>query len=226
MHGGYADYVIVPHPRYLVAFDGIPREVAATYACSGITAWSALQKTAITRPDQTLLLIGVGGVGMNALHLAPNAVPGRVIVADVDPAKRDKALAAGAAAAFDPRHPQAVQQVKEWTNGGCAAAIDFVGRPETAQFGLDCLQPKGGTLVIVGLYGDRLELPLPLLPLRMLTIRGSYVGTLDDLKTVVRLAQQGKVPFIPVRTRPLDEVNAALADLAEGRVIGRQVLVP
>jgi D-arabinose 1-dehydrogenase-like Zn-dependent alcohol dehydrogenase len=226
VHGGYADHVIVPHPRYLVPFDGIPREVAATYACSGITAWSALQKTGIARPDQTLLLIGVGGVGTNALHLAPNAVPGKVIVADVDPVKREQALAAGAAAAFDPRDPAAAKQVREWTGGGCAAAIDFVGRPETAQFGLDCLQQKGGTLVVVGLYGDRLELPLPLLPLRILTIRGSYVGTLDDLKTVVRLAQEGKAPFIPVRRRPLEEVNAALADLAAGRVVGRQVLVP
>ncbi len=225
-HGGYGDHVVVPHPRYLVAFDGIPRELACTYACSGVTAWAALDKAGIRRDDQALLLIGVGGVGMNALALARCRVPGPVVVADIDPEKREAALAAGAAAVFDPADADAVRAVREWSAGGVWGAIDFVGRPETARFGLSCLVTKGGTLVVVGLYGGRLELPMPWLPLRALTLRGSYVGTLDDLRTVVRLAQEGKVPPIPVTRRPLEEANAALEDLAAGRVRGRQVLVP
>ncbi len=224
--GGYTDYIIVPHPRYLVPFDGLPRELACTYACSGVTAWGALGKTGIQRDDQALLLIGAGGVGMNALALAPSRVPGPVAVADVDPAKREAALAAGAAAVFDPADAGEAEAVRAWSGGGAWAVIDFVGRPETVQFGLSCLVPKGGTLVVVGLYGGRLELPVPWLPLRALGLRGSYVGTLDDLRIVVRLAQAGKVPPIPVTRRPLEEANAALEDLAAGRVRGRQVLVP
>ncbi len=224
--GGYASHILVPHPRYLVPFDGLPRELACTYACSGVTAWAALGKTGVRRDDQALLLIGAGGVGMNALALAPSRVPGPVAVADIDPEKRELALGAGAAAAFDPSAPDVVERVQEWSAGGAWAVIDFVGRPETARFGLSCLVAKGGTLVVVGLYGGRLELPMPWLPLRALTLRGSYVGTLDDLRTVLRLAQEGKVPPIPVTRRPLEEANAALADLAAGRVRGRQVLVP
>ena len=94
------------------------------------------------------------------------------------------------------------------------------------RFGLSCLLPKGGRLVVVGLYGGRLPLPVPWLPLRALTLCGSYVGTLADLRTVIRLAQAGKVPPIPITQRPLEEANAALEDLAAGRVEGRQVLVP
>ncbi|HET6468785.1 MAG TPA: alcohol dehydrogenase [Geminicoccaceae bacterium] len=223
--GGYSDYVLVPHPRYLVDFDGIPAELACTYACSGITAWSALGKTGAVREDDRVLLIGAGGVGLNAVHLAPSALPGPVAVADADPGKRQAAAAAGASWTVDNTAPEAQQAVRDWSGGGVAAVIDFVGRPETARFGIDVLR-KGGTLVMVGLYGSALSLPLPFLPLRMLTLKGSYVGTLEDLKTVVGLARAGKVPPLKVEPRPLAEANAALADLVAGRVVGRIVLQP
>ena len=116
--------------------------------------------------------------------------------------------------------------MREAGGGGVGTVIDFVGRPVTAAFALASLVPKGGTLVVVGLFGDRLRIPLPHFPLRALTIRGSYIGTLEDLRTVVRLAQEGRFEPAPVTTRPLGEANAALADLAAGRVVGRQVLVP
>ena len=115
--------------------------------------------------------------------------------------------------------------VKEASGGGVAAALDLVGRPQTSRFAIDTLR-KGGTLVVVGLYGDRLGLPMPWLPLRMLTLKGSYVGTLDDLKTIIRLAQAGKVPALKVERRPLEAANSALTDLAAGRVTGRVVLSP
>ena len=165
--GGYSTHVLVPDPRYLVDFGDVPIEVACTYACSGITALSALRKTGAEEERDRVLLIGAGGVGLNGLHLARAVLPSPPVVADVDAGKREAALAAGAALAVDNASADAVAAVKEWSGGGVAAAIDFVGRPETSRFALDCLR-KGGTLVAVGLYGDRLPLPLPWLPLRML----------------------------------------------------------
>ena len=83
--GGYGTHVIVPHGRYLLPYDGIPQGLAATYTCSGITAFSALKKTRdhLTADDH-LVIIGAGGVGGSAVHIAPAAVAGKIIVADID----------------------------------------------------------------------------------------------------------------------------------------------
>jgi len=225
--GGYSTHVLVPDARYLVDYEGLDPAVACTYACSGVTALSALKKTGLTRDDQTLLLVGCGGVGLQALQMARAVVPGRIVVAEPDAKKREAALAAGADHVVDNRDPgAAVQAVKDLSGGGATAAIDFVGRPETARFAIDALRQKGGTLVVVGLYGDKLVYPLPLFPLRVLSVRGSYVGTLQDLQEVVRYAREGRLKPLPVTKVPLEQVNAAMADLAAGRVTGRIVLAP
>ena len=69
-------------------------------------------------------------------------------------------------------------------------------------------------------------MPLPLLPQRRLTVRGSYVGDLNDLMELMALAKAGKVPAIPIKTRPLAEINAVLEELRAGKVLGRIVVTP
>lgn len=224
-NGGYSDHVLVPHPKYLVDYTGIPTELACTYACSGITAYHALRKTDAVGPDDDVVIIGAGGVGLSAVHLARHVVEGKIIVADVDATKRSLARQSGAHETVDNGEPDAVEKVREMTGGGAAAAIDFVGAPATAGFGMSVLR-KGGTLVTVGLYGGAYALPLVLLPLAIHSIKGSYVGTLEDLHQVIDLAKAGKVPPIPVEVRPLDEANAALDDLRAGKIMGRVVLQP
>ena len=225
-HGGYADHVVVPDARYLVPYDGLDPRVACTYACSGVTALSALKKTGLTREDQTLLMVGSGGVGLQAVQMARAVVKGRIIVADTDPAKRQAALAAGADQAIDNSGQEAFKEVKEATGGGADAAIDFVGRPATASFAVASLRPKGGTLVVVGLYGARLPLPLAWLPLRAMTLRGSYVGTQRDLEELIGFARDGRLSPLPVDPRPFAAVNQAMTDLGAGKVTGRIVLTP
>jgi D-arabinose 1-dehydrogenase-like Zn-dependent alcohol dehydrogenase len=223
--GGYGTHVIVPHGRYLLSHEGVPQGLAATYTCSGITAFSALKKTRerLTANDH-LVIIGAGGVGGSAVHIAPAAVAGKVIVADIDAQKRAHARQMGAVATIDNAAPDAVKQVMAATDGGAAAAIDFVGSPQTMQFGVNILR-KGGKLVMVGLYGGANPVSTVLFPFKMMTIEGSYVGTLDDLRELLALVQAGKVPPIPIETRPANEASAALSDLkAGGRVRGRVVL--
>ena len=174
--------------------------------------------------EDSLLLIGAGGVGLSTLHVARAITPAKLIVADVDPAKRAVAEKEGAAV-VDNAAPDALAKVRELSGGGIAAAIDLVGRPATARLGIEALR-KGGTLVVVGLYGDRMQLPMPWLPLRMLTLKGSFTGTLAEFKELIALAKAGRIPPIPVHDRPLAEVNAALEDLRKGRVTGRTVLRP
>jgi len=223
-NGGYADEVIAPHPKYLIPYDGIPAELACTYACSGLTAYSALKKVSHLTEKDTLVIIGAGGVGLSAVHFASAVVNARVVVADIDPEKREAALKSGADAAIDNSDPEALSRFMAET-GGAAAAIDFVGAPPTAQFGLNCLK-RGGTLVVVGLFGSSIPLSLPTLPLAMRTIMGSYVGTLEEMKELMALVQKGKVAPIPYSVRPLEEAHSCLMDLKDGKTVGRYVLKP
>jgi D-arabinose 1-dehydrogenase-like Zn-dependent alcohol dehydrogenase len=223
--GGYSDYTIVPHPKYLVDYGNVPTELACTFACAGLTAYGAIRKAGTLTEDDYLVLIGAGGVGLSGLHIAPSVVPAKLIVADVDPQKRGIARQAGAFATIDNSEPDAVAKVMELTGGGARASIDFVGAPQTARFGLEVLR-RGGTLVNVGLYGGALSLPLPWMPQRSLSLRGSYVGTLEEMEEVMALGREGKVPPIPIEVRPLDQAAQSLDDLRAGRVAGRIVLKP
>ena len=83
---------------------------------------------------------------------------------------------------------------------------------------------KGGKLVQVGLFGGELTLPLPLMPIRALTVQGSYVGNPKELRELVQLANEGTLPALPVQTVPQHEANDALMRLRDGKVIGRLVL--
>ena len=224
--GGYGSHVIVPRARYLLPYDGIPQALAATYTCSGITAYSALKKTRehVTGADDHVVIIGAGGVGGSAVHIAPAAVQAKVVVADIDAQKRAHARQMGAVATIDNGAPDAVRQVMQATGGGAAAAIDFVGSPQTMAFGINVLR-KGGKLVMVGLYGGACPVSTVMFPFKMMTIEGSYVGTLDDLRELLALVQAGRVPPIPIETRPADQASQALLDLkAGGKVRGRVVL--
>lgn len=224
-NGGFAEYVVVPHPRYLIDYGDIAPALAGTYACSGLTAYSALKKVSSLTEKQWLVIIGAGGVGLSAVNIAPLVTKARVIVADIDEARRQAALKAGAHAAVDNSKPNALAEIKALTGGQAWAAIDFVGRPETAQFGLDSLC-RGGSLIVVGLHGGALSLPLATVAPRMLTIKGSQVGTLDELRELMTLARAGKVPAIPIETRPMSRAGETLDDLHAGRITGRVVLTP
>ena len=99
-----------------------------------------------------MLLVGLGGVGMMGLAIARALFRQPPIVADIDAAKRDAALAAGAAAAFDPADPQARKAIMAATGGGVMAACDFVGSEKSLAFATGVLA-RGGKVVVTGLLG-------------------------------------------------------------------------
>ncbi|PJX27683.1 hypothetical protein CAP48_00340 [Advenella sp. S44] len=220
--GGYAEQCVIPHPKYLVDIDGIDPSLAATYACSGLTAFSALRKVQIDKEKDLLLLFGLGGVGMAGLQLAMTMGFKRIAVADIDDAKRQYALDAGAMLALDPRDDSATNQLL-LTAGGVAASVDFVGTTTTSQLAVASLR-KGGTAVIVGLFGGDITLQLPPLVQRSITLRGSYVGTLQELKDLINLIKSGTVRPLPVEEVAFEHLNATLERLREGNVQGRAVL--
>jgi propanol-preferring alcohol dehydrogenase len=223
-HGGYADYLMVPHPRYLFDIGDMPSERAAPLACSGITTYSALKKVP-TIKDEPTVIIGAGGLGLMCLGLLQKMGGHSAIVVDIDPIKRDAAKQAGAAAVVDGAAPNAAQQIIDLTKGGAWAVIDLVGSSQSARVGYDSLC-KGGKYIIVGLFGGELTVSLPPIPMRALTIQGSYLGSLPEMAELISLVRRTGLPPVPVTTRPLSEVNAAMDQLRAGKVIGRVVLTP
>ena len=223
--GGFATHVLVPHTRYLFDIGNIPPERAAPLACSGVTAYSALRKVSDTLKDQPVVMIGAGGVGLMALALHAKMGGKSAIVVDIDPAKREAAKRAGAKVTIDGKAPDALDQIRAATGGGAWAVIDFVGAGTTVKMGVDATI-KGGKVIVVGLFGGDVVVPTPFFPIKALTIQGSYVGSLTEIAELLDLVKRTGAPDVPVATRPLAEVNAALNDLRDGRVVGRVVITP
>lgn len=220
--GGFADHVMVPHSRYLFDKGDVSDSLAATYACSGLTAYSALKKVGELHDGDELVIIGAGGVGMMAIQVA-RAQGLDPIVVDIAEDKLAAARELGVTRTFNSADASTAKEIRKAT-GGAYAAIDFVGAEASVNYGLGCLR-KGGMLIIVGLYGGSLTMPLPFLPMNARVIQGSYVGTLQDMSELMELVRAGKIAPIDIIERPLAEASAALADLKAGKVRGRQVLV-
>ena len=223
--GGFADFCLVPHPRYLVEIDGLDPAEAAPLACAGVTTYSALKKFGSRIHDAPVVIIGAGGLGLMAIAVLKSLGGKGAVVVDLDPAKREAAMAAGALAAVDAKAADAAQQIMALTDGGARAVLDLVGATATVTLGL-AASARGGHIVIVGLMGGDITVSLPVIPMRPLTIQGSYVGTLAELRELVALVKATHMPAVPLTRRPLSEVNAALQDLAAGRSIGRNILIP
>lgn len=220
--GGFAEYVLVPHGRYLFDKGEVSDSLAATYACSGLTAYSALKKVGDLGSGDEVVIIGAGGVGMMAIQIAIGKGLDPIVV-DIDEAKLAAVRDLGVTRIFNSGDPQSVKEVRKLT-GGAYAVLDFVGAEATVNYGLGCLR-KGGMIIIVGLYGGSLNIPLPFLPMNARIIQGSYVGTLKDMGELMELVRAGKIAPIDIQERPLAEAEAALSDLKAGKVRGRQVLV-
>jgi D-arabinose 1-dehydrogenase-like Zn-dependent alcohol dehydrogenase len=223
-NGGYADYMIVPHPRYLFDIGDLDPARAAPLACSGVTTFGALKKVTTLKSEPTVI-IGAGGLGLMCLALHRKMGGHSAIVVDIDPAKREAAKKGGATAVVDAKAADAVDQIKKLTKGGAWAVVDLVGSSQSARLGYDSLT-KGGKYIIVGLYGGELTVSLPPIPMRALTIQGSYVGSIAEMAELMELVRRTGLPDVPVSTRPLEDVNAVHNELRAGKVMGRVVLTP
>ena len=221
VNGGFGRLVKVPHSRYLLPFDGVPPSLAATYACSGLTAYSAARKVLPVGVGQSVVLIGAGGLGLAAIAVLRALGQEAIVSVDVSADKRAAALAAGATAAVDGAGDDAAARIA--ATGPVGAVLDFVGSDATARTGLAVL-PKGGKLVLVGIGGGELTLSVAGTIFRAHTIQGSLTGSIAELQAVIALAQAGKLAPTPVQTLPTSRVNDVMAALDTGRVTGRVVL--
>ncbi|HEY2990401.1 MAG TPA: alcohol dehydrogenase [Candidatus Binatia bacterium] len=220
--GGYADHVLVPHPRYLIDTGGIDPAWAATLSCSGLTTYAAVSKLKPIPRNEWVAIIGAGGLGLTAIAMLRAMDHERIVAVDIDSRKLDAAKTAGAAAILDGRDAEAAKKLQRIT-GALYGAVDLVGAADTASLALGALR-KRGRLILVGLYGGEIPLSLVEITARALTVQGSHLGSLAELNEVVALARAGKLQPIPIQKRPLSEVNRTLDELKAGAIVGRVVV--
>jgi len=223
--GGYADHIVVPHSKYLLDLSGLDFNAAAPYACSGVTTYSALKKAGSAIYEAPIVIFGAGGLGLMSLGLL-KAMGGKgAVVVEVDNQKRNAAINAGALAVVDGLAKDAADQIIRAAGGAPKVQIDFVGSEQTAALSFNCA-PKGGKIIMVGLFGGAAPWPLPLIAMKALTIQGNYLGSLEELVELLDLVRKKSVPPIPITLAKLDEVNGMLDTLRAGKVVGRVILSP
>jgi len=223
--GGYADHILVPHPRYLIDLGDLDPVAAAPLACSGLTTYSALKKAGSRLHERAIVIIGAGGLGLMALDLLKMMGGRGAVVVEIDPKKREAALAAGALATVDPLASNAAQRIREAAGGPIQFVLDLVGSGDTVGLGFELLD-RVGKLVVVGLFGGAVQLSTALIPLRAVTVQGSYNGSSTELRELVALVRHSAPLTVPIIRRPLAEAGQALNELRNGKVVGRVVLVP
>lgn len=222
-NGGYAEKVLIPDEKYLVDIGNLDFDSVSSLACSGLTSFTAIKNAAVS-PKQTLVITGIGGLGLMAVQIARAMTNPNIIAVDIDDKRLEQAKKLGADYVVNSKLGDAPKQVKDITSDlGADAIVDFVNGPKTVGPGIDMLR-KRGRLILIGLFGGSVELSLPLVPLKAMHILGSYTGKLADLADLVALTKGGAIRPIVARKYSLVEANEALLQLKSGKIIGRAVI--
>jgi propanol-preferring alcohol dehydrogenase len=217
--GGYAEFVKAPASHALRIPNGLSLVEAAPLFCAGVTVYRALKQAKI-KPGQRLAVFGVGGLGHLAVQIA-QGMGAEVTAIDISEEKLDLAKSLGASTTLN---AAAVDVVKELRKiGGVHAALVTTAAKTAYEMAFSCLRPTG-TLLVVGLPAESICFP----PIQMASlevrIRASAVGTRQDLREVLAMAEAGKIRC-QVATRPLTETNDVMDALRHGQISGRIVLV-
>jgi NAD+-dependent secondary alcohol dehydrogenase Adh1 len=200
-----------------------PKDIAAL-ADAGLTAYHAVRKAVpLLYPGTKVVVIGAGGLGHIGIQCLRALTPAEIIV--IDPSERALALAgelgADHTARVDGTH---VDTVLEMTDGaGAEVVIDFVGEKGAIEDGVAMLR-QAGSYFVIG-YGENINVPTIDIIAREINFIGNLVGSYNDLDELMTLTAQGRVS-LHTSVYPLDAINDAMADLDNGRLQGRGILVP
>ena len=223
--GGYSDFALVPHYKYLAKLSGVDPESATSLACSALTAYNAIKKANVNSPE-FLVIIGAGGLGLMGVQIAHAITSAKIICVDLDDKKLETAKEMGADFVINSKDTETSQKIISICNEkGADSVVDFVNAPPTAKLGISVLR-KRGNLVLVGLFGGSLELSLVTIPLKSITIQGAYTGNYNDMVELLDLTRKGTINPKITKRYQLSEANTALEDLKARKIIGRAVINP
>lgn len=222
--GGFAEYILAQE-RCAIPLDTISPREAAPHADAGLTAYHAVKSASKNLvPGDTVLTIGVGGLGHIGVQLLDEMSVATIIAADVKAEALDHAEDAGADYVVNTTAEDPIEMIDALTDGnGASIILDFVGSDETLEYALPALK-QGGDHLVVG-YGGTVTTPAQALVGREVSYSGTLCGTFSELQELMSLVENGR---IDVRTHefPLSEINDVADRLEAGKIDGRAVLRP
>lgn len=217
----FAETVIIQETGAVKIPEDVPLEVACVIGCAVQTGVGAVLNTARVAEGDTVLVMGLGAIGLSIVQGARLAGASRVLVSDPVAERRERALAMGATDAIDPTADDVMAAAFDVSGGiGVDWAFDAAGKSALVTLGLDATR-KGGSTVMVGVpaLDDPLSHPLPAaIAAGGKNLLGCLLGScnsLRDIPRLVALARSGQLDLESLITarRPLAEINDALDDL-------------
>ena len=222
--GGYAEYLLVPHSRYLVPLGDLDPVESAPLVDAALTPYRAI-KSATPRlgPGSTAVVLGVGGLGQFAVQILCAVTEARIIAVDLDDARLELAAEYGAAITLK-SGAETASAIREHTAGeGAQVVFDVVGSDDTLAMAAQ-LVATGGRIALIGLAGGTLAYSALGLPWEAEVVSSAW-GTRAELAEVLDLAREGRIKS-RVQTYQLHQINDALSDLRAGDIDGRAVITP
>ncbi len=227
---GFAEYAVASIDSLVKIDPEIPFDIAALFGCAVMTGVGAVVNTAQLKFGDSVLVVGLGGVGLSAILGAKAAGAKKIIAADLLPSKREAALAMGAHHAIDSSDPKALQELRDLTGGGVDVAVEFAGAVPALDFAFQAAK-RGGTAVTAALpHPDaRLQLSPVTLVGQEKALRGSYLGSCvpsRDIPAYIELYKTGRlaVDQLISHKMKLEDINLGFERLAAGEAIRQVVL--
>jgi len=219
-NGAFAEYLLAD-PQFVAHVPaGLAAKDAAPIICAGVTSYKGIKETN-ARPGEWIAISGAGGLGHLAIQYA-KVMGLRVCAIDVDDGKLAHAARLGAEAVINARSCDPIAAVQQATGGGAHGVL--ITAPSLGAFKQGVgMTRKRGTCVLVGLPPGEFPLPLFEVVANCLTIRGSFVGTRQDMAEALAFAAEGKVKA-DIELQPLSSVNRIFERLEHGEVASRVVL--
>ena len=223
--GGHAEYVAVPERQLLHLPETITFEHGAAIPDAVCTSLHAIQDQGGVKLNDFVVILGVGGLGMQAVQIA-RLSGARVIAVARDEKKLEYAKGLGAEWTINGNDERLVEKIIETTQGrGADVVIDMVGTQQTFESSANCIK-KGGTIVIVGSGEPQIAFMVGQVMFKEIAIKGSLGMTKQTVLDAIDLCQSGKLTPAVTDRYPLEDINEAARNLSEGRIIGRSVLIP
>ncbi len=218
----FAETVIIQENGAVKIDPDVPLEIACVLGCAVQTGVGAVLNTARVEEGATVLVMGLGGVGLSVVQGARLAAASVIIASDPVPARRALALQMGATHAIDPRQDDPVTVARELTEEGVGVdyAFDAAGANALIEAGINATR-SGGTTVLVGVapLTDALHYPsATIFAATAKVVMGCLLGSANSLREIPRLVglwQAGQLDLegLVTGTRPLEQINDALDDL-------------